>query len=59
MGLYVAHVGKSRNTYKILIRKPHGKRPFESFIWKDSIKIYSRQVDYSDENWIEVALDRV
>jgi hypothetical protein len=32
MGRYVAHMGEVRNAYKILIRKPEGKR--EETNWK-------------------------
>jgi len=38
---HVTHMGKMRNVYKILVRKPEGKRPLgiPGYRWQDNIKI--------------------
>jgi hypothetical protein len=37
----MASVGETRNTYRILVEKPLGKRPFRRprRIWEDNIKV--------------------
>jgi hypothetical protein len=40
----VAWMGKGRGMYRVLVGKPHGKRPFSRprNKWKDSIKIFRK-----------------
>jgi hypothetical protein len=37
---HVAHVGEKGNAYKIMVRKPEGKRPFGRPMcrWEDNLK---------------------
>jgi hypothetical protein len=48
--------GEKRNTYRLLVGKPGGKRPLERprHRWVDNIG----EVGWSDVNWIGLALDR-
>jgi hypothetical protein len=48
-------MGKKRNSYRILVGKPEGKRPLRrpSLMWEDNIKIGLDGMD-----WIDLAQDR-
>jgi len=52
MGLvgHVARIGNMRNAYKVLVRKPGGKRPLEISRrrWEDNIIIYLRETGQED-----------
>jgi hypothetical protein len=43
---YVARMGEKRNAYKILVRKPEGKRPLGKprCRWEDNIKMNLREI---------------
>jgi hypothetical protein len=43
---YVARMGKKRNTYRILVGNPEGKRPLgrPRPIWVDNIKMDLREI---------------
>jgi hypothetical protein len=42
--------------YKILVRKPEGKRPLgrPRHRWEDNIKMYLKGIGYEGVNWIHV-----
>jgi len=42
--------------YKILVRKPEGKRPLgrPRHRWEDNIKMYLKEIGYEGVNWIHV-----
>jgi hypothetical protein len=52
--------GEVRCAYKILIRKPEGKRSLKRprHIWKDNIGMDLRKVGYKVANWISLDQDR-
>jgi len=52
---HVAHMGKNRGAYRVLVGKPEGKRPLGMcrHRWKDNIKIGLQGMD-----WIYLAQDR-
>jgi hypothetical protein len=45
---HVAYMGEMRNTYKIMARKPHGKRPCgrHRHRWEDNIRLYLREIEW-------------
>jgi hypothetical protein len=55
----VARMGKS-NAYRILVRKPWGRRPPERprRRWMDTIKMDFRDIGWGSINWIYLAQDR-
>jgi len=57
---HVAHTGKRRGLYRILMGKPGGKRPLgrPRRRWEDNIKINLQQVGCGGMNLIELAQDR-
>ncbi|KAJ4447238.1 hypothetical protein ANN_09242 [Periplaneta americana] len=50
----VARMGESRNTYRVLVGRPGGKRPLgrPRRRWEDNIKMDLREVGYDGRNWI-------
>ena len=56
---HAAHMGQSRNTYRVLVGKPEGKRPLgrPRRTWKVNIKIDLREVGCDPGDWIAVAED--
>jgi hypothetical protein len=56
---YSAH-GETRNAYRIVVRKPEGKRPLgrRRRRWVDNIKIDLREIGWNDVDWIDLAQDR-
>jgi hypothetical protein len=56
---HVARMG-GRNSYKVLVRKPGGKRPFGRLRrkWEDRIKIRPRKIGWKVVDWIQLAQDR-
>jgi hypothetical protein len=54
---HVARMGEKRNTYKILVGKPEGKRPFgrPRRRWVDNIKMDLREVGWDGRDWIDRA----
>ncbi|KAJ4448683.1 hypothetical protein ANN_00073 [Periplaneta americana] len=57
---HVAHMGESRNAYRVLVGRPEGKRPLRRprRRWEDNIKMDLREVGYNDREWINLAQDR-
>jgi hypothetical protein len=56
---YVVCMGKKRNVYGILVRKPSGKRPLERPRHrKDNIKMVLRDIKWGDMEWINLVHDR-
>jgi hypothetical protein len=55
---YVAR--KGRGVYRVLVRKPEGKRPLgrPGRKWEDNIKMDLREVGCGGMDWIELAQDR-
>ncbi|KAJ4427803.1 hypothetical protein ANN_25456, partial [Periplaneta americana] len=54
---HVARMGESRNTYRVLVGRPEGKRPLgrPRRRWEDNIKMDLREVGYDDKEWINLA----
>jgi hypothetical protein len=52
--------GERRGVYRVLVRKPEGKRPLERLIyrWEDTIKMDIQDVGFGGLVWIELAQDR-
>jgi hypothetical protein len=48
--------GAKRNTYRLLVGKPEGKRPQHR--WVDNIKMDLREIGWGDMDWINVAQNR-
>jgi hypothetical protein len=46
------------NAYRILVRKPKGKRPLRRCRWVDTIKMDLREIGWDGMDWIELAQDR-
>jgi hypothetical protein len=57
---HVAQMGEKRNTYRLLVGKPEGKRPLgrPRRRWVDNIRMDLGEVGWSDVNWIGVAQDK-
>jgi glycine cleavage system protein P-like pyridoxal-binding family len=53
-------MGDMRNAYKILIRKPKGKRPLgrPSCRWKYNIRRDVREIVWDSVGWIHLAQDK-
>jgi hypothetical protein len=58
---HVAHTGEGRVVYRVLIRKPEGKRPLDRHRcrWEDNIKLDLKEIGINGANWIQLAWDRV
>jgi hypothetical protein len=58
---HVAHVGKGRGVYRLLVGRPEGKRPLgrPRLRWEDNIKLDLREIGIDGANWIRLAQDRV
>jgi len=54
---HVVHMGKVRNAYKILIRKPEAKRPLRRsrHRWEDNIGKYLSEIEWEDVDWMYLA----
>jgi hypothetical protein len=57
---HVINVEEIRNAYKILVRKPEGKRPHRGprHRWEDNMKIILRDVGWEGVDWMHLAEDR-
>ena len=57
---HVARMGEWRGVYRILVRKPEGKRPLGRLKrrWEDNIKMDLQEVGCGGMDWIELAQDR-
>jgi len=53
-------VGERRGVYRVLARKPEGKRPLvrPRRRWEDNIKMDLQEVGCGGMDWIELAQDR-
>jgi hypothetical protein len=53
--------GGGRCVYKVLVRRPEGKRPLRRprRRWEDNIKIHLTDIGIDEANWIRLAQDRV
>jgi hypothetical protein len=53
-------MGKWRCVYRVMVRKPGGKRPLgrPRRRWKDNITVDFQKVGRGGMNWIELAQDR-
>jgi hypothetical protein len=56
----LARIGEERNSYRLLIRKPEGKRPLARTkgSWADNIKIDLLEMGWGGVAWIDLAQDR-
>jgi hypothetical protein len=52
-------IGERRCVYRVLVRKPEGKRPLgrPRRRWEDNIKMGLQKVECEDMDWIELAHD--
>jgi hypothetical protein len=57
---HVARMGKKRNTYRLLVGKPEGRRPLErpTQRWLDNIKMDFGETEWYGVNWTGLAQDR-
>jgi hypothetical protein len=57
---HVARVGEKRNTYRLLVGEPEGKRPLgrPRSRWVDNIRMDLGKVRWGDVDWIGLAKDR-
>jgi hypothetical protein len=57
---HVGRRGKKRSTYRILVRKPGGKRLLGSqrCKWVDNIKMDFREIGWGSMYWIDLAHNR-
>jgi hypothetical protein len=53
-------MGERRNTYRLLVEKPEGRRPLgrPRRRWLDNIRMDLVEVGWGDVNWIGLAEDR-
>jgi hypothetical protein len=53
-------VGKTRNSYRVFVGKPEGRRPLGRLRRKreDNIKMYLREIRRGCMDWIDLAQDR-
>jgi len=53
-------MGEKRGVYRVLVRKPEGKRPLgrSSRRWKDNIRMDLQEVVYGGMDWIDLVQDR-
>jgi hypothetical protein len=56
----VARIGKKRNVYRLLVRKPERRRPLgrPRRRWIDNIKMYLLEIGLCVVDWIGLAQDR-
>jgi ribosomal protein L32E len=56
----VARVGEERNVYKVLMRKPEGKRPLGKLRrrWEVGIRMTLVEIGWGGVAWIRLAQDR-
>jgi hypothetical protein len=53
-------MGEKRNSYRILVGRPEGKRPLgrPRRRWVDNIKINLREIGWNCMDWIDLAQNR-
>jgi hypothetical protein len=54
-------MGEGRGVYRVLVRRPEGKRPLERprRRWENDIKTDLREIGIDGTNWIQLAQDGV
>jgi hypothetical protein len=57
---HVARIGERRGAYRILVRRPEGRKPFgrPRHRWGDDIKMDLQEVGWGGMDWIDMAQDR-
>ena len=57
---HVARMEERRGVYRVLVRKPEGKRPLERLRhrWEDNIMMDLQKMECGVMDWIELAQDR-
>jgi hypothetical protein len=57
MGRGYSTNGEKRNSYRILVGKPEGKRPLgrPRHRWVDNIKMDLREIGWNDVGWTDMA----
>jgi hypothetical protein len=51
-------MGKTRNTYKILVGKPEGKTLGRCRRkWEDNIRMHLREIEWEGVDWVHLAQD--
>jgi hypothetical protein len=57
---HVARMGEKRNTYRLLVRKPEGKRPLgrPRCRWVDNIKVNPLEIGWGCVDWNGLAQDK-
>jgi len=57
---HVGHMGEGRGVYRVLVRKPEGRRPLgrPRRRWEDNLRMDLREVGYGCVDWMELAQDR-
>jgi hypothetical protein len=57
---HVARMGEKRNAYRLLVRKPEGKRPIgrPRLRWVDNIRMDLGKRGWGDVDWTGLAQDR-
>jgi hypothetical protein len=57
---HLARMGEKRNTYRLLVGKPEGKRPLRwpRHRWVNNIRMDLGEVGWGDVDWIGLAQDR-
>jgi hypothetical protein len=60
MGMSYSTHGEKRNSYRILVGKPEGKRPLgrSRRKWKDNVKIDLRGIAWLVIDWFDMVHDR-
>jgi hypothetical protein len=58
---YVARMGEGRGVYRVLVRRPEGKRPLgrPRRRWEDIIKTDLMEIGIDVADWIRLVRDRV
>jgi hypothetical protein len=56
----VARMGEERNIYRVLTRKPEGKRPLgrPRCRWEDGIRMDPRYIGWGSVDWVQLAQNR-
>jgi len=56
---HVAHIREVRNAYKMLVRKPKGKRPLgrSRHRWEDNIRMDLMEIGWEGVEWMTMAWD--
>jgi len=57
---HVAHMGKRRGVFRLLVGKPKGMRPLGRLRsrWEDNIKVDLQKVGCGGMDWIDLAQNR-